>query len=138
MRSRPQVVDVETGEALGPGQDGEICVKGPTVMKGINPAVIQGNVLPHNEQFPSLFNSKKPCSLKRKQFVLHYLMCHSTCIRPISINKKFIPGSEAWGNVTKEIILRLSSEQYISFILLPQASHNSSLFITLRPNMYSM
>ena len=97
MRSRPQVVDVETGEALGPGQDGEICVKGPTVMKGINPAVIQDNVLPHNDQFPSLFNSKKPCSLKRKQFVLHYLMCHSTCIRPISINKKFIPGSEAWG-----------------------------------------
>lgn len=38
MRSRPQVVDVETGEALDPGQDGEICVKGPTVMKGINPA----------------------------------------------------------------------------------------------------
>lgn len=34
--SRSQVVDVETGEALGHGQDGEICVKGPTVMKGKN------------------------------------------------------------------------------------------------------
>lgn len=76
MRSRPQVVDVETGEALGPGQDGEICVKGPTVMKGINPAVNQGNVLPHNDQFPPLFNSNKPGSLKFKQFVLHYLRCH--------------------------------------------------------------
>ena len=32
--SRSQVVDVETGEALGNGQNGEICVKGPTVMKG--------------------------------------------------------------------------------------------------------
>lgn len=31
---RCKVVDVETGEALGPGYDGEICVKGPTVMKG--------------------------------------------------------------------------------------------------------
>ena len=30
-----QVIDLETGEALGPGHDGEICVKGPTVMKGI-------------------------------------------------------------------------------------------------------
>ena len=77
MRSRPQVVDVETGEALGPGQDGEICVKGPTVMKGINPAVNQGNVLiPRNDRFPPLFNSNKPGSLKFKEFVLHYLMCH--------------------------------------------------------------
>ena len=25
---------METGEALGPDHDGEICVKGPTVMKG--------------------------------------------------------------------------------------------------------
>jgi len=31
---RCKVVDVETGENLGHGQDGEICVKGPTVMKG--------------------------------------------------------------------------------------------------------
>ena len=76
MRSRPQVVDVETGEALGQGQDGEICVKGPTVMKGIIPAVNQGNVLPRKDQFPPLFNSNKPGSLKSKQFVLHYLMCH--------------------------------------------------------------
>ena len=34
--SRSQVVDVETGENLGHSQDGEICVKGPTVMKGKN------------------------------------------------------------------------------------------------------
>ncbi|XP_029207684.2 surfactin synthase subunit 1-like [Acropora millepora] len=31
---RCKVIDLETGEALGPGHDGEICVKGPTVMKG--------------------------------------------------------------------------------------------------------
>ena len=29
-----KVVDVETGAALGPGEDGEICVRGPQVMKG--------------------------------------------------------------------------------------------------------
>ena len=29
-----QIVDVSTGDVLGPHQDGEICVKGPTVMKG--------------------------------------------------------------------------------------------------------
>ena len=52
MRSRPQVVDVETGEALGPGQDGEICVKGPTVMKGINPAVIKATSSPMTISFP--------------------------------------------------------------------------------------
>ena len=45
MCSRPQVIDVETEETLGPGQDGEICVKGPTVMKGINPAVMHLSML---------------------------------------------------------------------------------------------
>ena len=30
-----QIVDVSTGAILGPHQDGEICVRGPTVMKGI-------------------------------------------------------------------------------------------------------
>ena len=39
--SRFQVVDVETGENLGHGQDGEICVKGPTVMKGKNGQVMK-------------------------------------------------------------------------------------------------
>jgi len=29
-----QVVDIENGEELGPNKEGEICVKGPTVMKG--------------------------------------------------------------------------------------------------------
>ncbi|XP_052868110.1 uncharacterized protein LOC128274065 [Anopheles cruzii] len=29
-----KVVDLDSGEALGPGQTGEICVKGPLVMKG--------------------------------------------------------------------------------------------------------
>ena len=29
-----QVVNPDTGEILGPNQDGEICVKGPLVMKG--------------------------------------------------------------------------------------------------------
>ncbi|XP_053671483.1 uncharacterized protein LOC128721693 [Anopheles nili] len=29
-----KVVDVETGRTLGPGQTGEICVKGPLIMKG--------------------------------------------------------------------------------------------------------
>lgn len=32
---------METGEALGPGRDGEICVKGPTVMKGLLPENIK-------------------------------------------------------------------------------------------------
>ncbi|RDD41526.1 4-coumarate--CoA ligase [Trichoplax sp. H2] len=29
-----KIVDVETGESLGPGKDGELCIKGPQVMKG--------------------------------------------------------------------------------------------------------
>jgi len=29
-----QVIDLQTGALLGPGKDGEICFKGPTVMKG--------------------------------------------------------------------------------------------------------
>jgi hypothetical protein len=29
-----QVTDLETGEALGPGKDGEIRVRGPTITKG--------------------------------------------------------------------------------------------------------
>ena len=29
-----QIVDVTTGAVLGPHQDGEICIKAPTVMKG--------------------------------------------------------------------------------------------------------
>ena len=28
------MIDVQTGELLGPNQDGEVCIKGPTVMKG--------------------------------------------------------------------------------------------------------
>ena len=31
-----QVVDIESGLALGAGKDGEILVKGPLVMKGVN------------------------------------------------------------------------------------------------------
>ena len=30
----PQVIDIETGEMLGPGKEGEICVAGPNIMKG--------------------------------------------------------------------------------------------------------
>ena len=29
-----QIIDADTGKILGPNQDGEICVRGPTVMKG--------------------------------------------------------------------------------------------------------
>lgn len=29
-----KIIDLETGEALGPGQRGEVCVRGPQVMKG--------------------------------------------------------------------------------------------------------
>ena len=29
-----KIIDIETGEALGPGEDGELCVAGPQVMKG--------------------------------------------------------------------------------------------------------
>uniref|UniRef100_A0AAG5CNP2 Luciferin 4-monooxygenase n=1 Tax=Anopheles atroparvus TaxID=41427 RepID=A0AAG5CNP2_ANOAO len=32
--TRAKVVDTETGQALGPGRVGEICVKGPLIMKG--------------------------------------------------------------------------------------------------------
>ena len=34
MISCLQVVDIETGEPLGEGKDGEVCVRGPIVMKG--------------------------------------------------------------------------------------------------------
>ena len=33
-RTQIKVVDVDTGESLGPGQHGEMCVRGPQVMKG--------------------------------------------------------------------------------------------------------
>ena len=33
-----QVVNIENGTELGPNEDGEICVKGPTVMKGEKPS----------------------------------------------------------------------------------------------------
>ena len=33
-RTQAKIVDVETGEALGPNQTGELCVKGPQMMKG--------------------------------------------------------------------------------------------------------
>jgi acyl-CoA synthetase (AMP-forming)/AMP-acid ligase II len=33
-RTQVKVVDVDTGESLGPGQHGEMCVRGPQVMKG--------------------------------------------------------------------------------------------------------
>ena len=29
-----QIIDVDTGATLGPGQDGEMCIRGPTIMKG--------------------------------------------------------------------------------------------------------
>jgi acyl-CoA synthetase (AMP-forming)/AMP-acid ligase II len=29
-----KIVDLESGEALGPGQKGEVCVRGPQIMKG--------------------------------------------------------------------------------------------------------
>jgi len=32
--TQAKIVDLETGEALGPGEEGEYCVKGPQVMKG--------------------------------------------------------------------------------------------------------
>ena len=33
-RTKAKIVDVNTGEALGPGQEGELCVYGPQIMKG--------------------------------------------------------------------------------------------------------
>ena len=29
-----QIIDPDTGKFLGPNQDGEMCIRGPTVMKG--------------------------------------------------------------------------------------------------------
>lgn len=33
-RTRVKIVDISTGESLGPGQEGEMCIMGPQVMKG--------------------------------------------------------------------------------------------------------
>ena len=33
-RTQAKVLDIETGKSLGPGQPGELCIKGPQVMKG--------------------------------------------------------------------------------------------------------
>ena len=41
---------------------------------------------------------------------------------------KFILGTEAWGNKTKEVILRLRNESYISFVSFLQASEPSMNF----------
>ena len=32
--STMQVVDVQTGDLLGPNKEGEVCMRGPTIMKG--------------------------------------------------------------------------------------------------------
>ena len=48
---------------------------------------------------------------------------------------KFILGSKAWGNKTKEIILRLSNEQFISFVLFPKPwSQKSSYYVLAKPS----
>lgn len=41
-----QVVDTETGELLGPGEEGELCVRGPQVMMGYlnNPEATQSMI----------------------------------------------------------------------------------------------
>lgn len=33
-RTRVKIIDINTGESLGPGQEGEMCISGPQVMKG--------------------------------------------------------------------------------------------------------
>lgn len=33
-RTRVKIVDINTGESLGPGQEGEMCISGPQLMKG--------------------------------------------------------------------------------------------------------
>ncbi len=62
-RTRVKVLDINTGESLGPGQEGEMCVSGPQVMKGYykNPKATEetvdqmgwlhtGDIVYYNEQ----------------------------------------------------------------------------------------
>eukprot|EP00058_Branchiostoma_floridae_P018912 XP_002604401.1 hypothetical protein BRAFLDRAFT_280542 [Branchiostoma floridae] len=46
--TKAKVVDTETGEAVGPGEDGELCVLGPQVMKGYldNPEATASTINP--------------------------------------------------------------------------------------------
>ena len=45
--------------------------------------------------------------------------------RPILIYSKFRLGNEAYANKTKEIILKLRNEQYISFVLFSEVLESS-------------
>ena len=62
-RTRVKVLDINTGETLGPGQEGEMCVAGPQIMKGYykNPKATEetidsegwlhtGDIVYYNEQ----------------------------------------------------------------------------------------
>ncbi|XP_078590150.1 putative 4-coumarate--CoA ligase 1 [Branchiostoma floridae x Branchiostoma japonicum] len=46
--TKAKVIDTETGEAVGPGEDGELCVLGPQVMKGYldNPEATASTINP--------------------------------------------------------------------------------------------
>jgi len=64
-----QVVDIENGNELGPNKEGEICVKGPTVMKGEENSLISVLSIDSSHRVSGLTSPKDATSkFSRVQF----------------------------------------------------------------------
>ena len=72
--------------------------------------------------FLTLTSNKKNSDLLTPHSIIQLTVKIHKCNETISEILKFIRGSEAWGNKTKELFYSSLSLKMISFVLFPQAS----------------